>query len=227
MRSGASGAISQNNPQCVRCERGPASYSIAQRFVANFEYDIPLASALTNMPKRLTQGWMVLGIYTAQTGFPFTVYSQYASLQYGYDSFDGFGARPFNLQKATTVSNVGGGPQYFSPAVIGTNGGLNTGFFGTPTVTSPVTGSAVLPEPGNLGRNTFTGPNWWNLDFSLVKDTKFTERMQLQFRAEFFNVMNHATFATPNSSLGSGVFGLSTSTATAERQIQFGLRFMF
>ena len=224
---GQSGAISQNNPQCVRCERAPASYSIAQRFVANFEYDIPLASALTNMPKRLTQGWMVLGIYTAQTGFPFTVVSQYGSLQYGYDSFDGFGARPNALQKATTVSNVGGGPQYFTPAVIGTNGGLNTGYFGTPTVTSPVTGSAVLPEPGNLGRNTFTGPNWWNLDFSLVKDTKFTERMQLQFRAEFFNIMNHATFNTPNASLGSGVFGLSTSTATAERQIQFGLRFMF
>jgi hypothetical protein len=224
---GASGGISQNNPQCVRCERAAASYSIAQRFVANFEYDIPLASALTNMPKRLTQGWMVLGIYTAQTGFPFTVFSQYGSLQYGYDSFDGLGARPNALQKATSVSNVGSGPHYFSPAVIGTNGGLNTGFFGTPTVISPVTGAAVLPEPGNLGRNTFTGPNWWNLDFSLVKDTRFTERMQLQFRAEFFNVMNHATFGTPGSSLGSPSFGISTYTATTERQIQFGLRFMF
>jgi len=225
---GQSGAISQNNPQCVRCERARASYSIAQRFVANFEYDIPLASALTSMPKRLTQGWMVLGIYTAQTGFPFTVVSQYGSLQYGYDSFDGFGARPNALQKATTVSNVGSGPQYFSNGVInGSNYGLNDGFFGTPTVTSPVTGGAVLPQPGNLGRNTFTGPNWWNFDFSLVKDTRFTERMQLQFRAEFFNVMNHATFGTPGASLGSPSFGISTYTATPERQIQFGLRFMF
>jgi len=225
---GQSGAISQNNPQCVRCERAPASYSIAQRFVANFEYDIPLASALTNMPKKMTQGWMILGIYTAQTGFPFTVVSQYGSLQYGYDSFDGFGARPNLLQKATTVSNVGSGPQFFSNSVInGSNYGLNDGYFGTPTVISPVTNAAVLPEPGNLGRNTFTGPNWWNLDFSLVKDTRFTERMQLQFRAEFFNVMNHATFATPGASLGNPSFGISTGTATTERQIQFGLRFMF
>jgi hypothetical protein len=81
--------------------------------------------------------------------------------------------------------------------------------------------------PGNLGRNTFTGPGWWNFDVSLIKDTHITERSSLQFRAEFFNLPNHPTFGTPNSTLGNPTFGTSTYTATAERQIQFGLRFMF
>jgi hypothetical protein len=220
---GQSGGISQNNPQCVSCERAPASYSVAQRFVANFEYDVPFAH-WSALPGRLSQGWKLLGILSAQSGFPFTVVGPYGSLQYGYDIFDGFGARPFLLQTPTQAPS--GGPQFFSNAVIA-NGGVGDGFFGLPTVTSPVNGQAVLPTPGNLGRNTFTGPGWSNLDFSLVKDTKITESKQVQFRAEFFNVLNQATFGTPGSSLGSQSFGVSTSTATKERQIQFGLRFMF
>ena len=222
---GQSGGISQNNPQCISCERAPASYSVAHRFVGNFEYDLPLASwsPVASFPSRLTRGWMILGIYSAQTGLPFTVVSPYGSLQYGYDIFDGFGARPFLLQKATLAPHVGSGPQFFSDAVINNPGA----FFGTPTVLSPINGQQVLTSPGDLGRNTFTGPNWWNLDFSLVKNTNLSETTQMQFRAEFFNIFNHPTFQTPGATLGAGNFGFSTATQTAERQIQFGLRFTF
>jgi hypothetical protein len=228
---GVSGGISQNNPQCVKCEYARASYNVGQRFVANFVYDLPFGhwQALARLPWRLTQGWRTLGIFSTQSGFPFTVAGPYGSLQYGYDTSDGFGARPFLLQRATL--NPSGGPQFFSNEVIGNNNGLGDGFFGLPTVTSPVNGQAVLPTPGNLGRNTFTGPSWWNFDFSVIKDTKITESKTLEFRAEFFNVLNHTTFATPcrgsGCILGSSGFGLSSSTATSERQIQFGLRFVF
>ncbi|MGH9451629.1 MAG: carboxypeptidase regulatory-like domain-containing protein, partial [Terriglobia bacterium] len=224
---GASGGISQNNPQCWKCEYAPASYSIAQRFVANFEYDLPFGhwQTLSRLPRRLTQGWDILGIFSAQSGNPFTIVGPYGSLQYGYDIFDGFGARPFLLQRATL--NPGGGTQFFSNAVIGNNNGVGDGFFGLPTVSSPVNGQAVLPAPGNLGRNTFTGPGWSNFDFSIIKDTRITESKTLQFRAEFFNIFNQATFGTPGAALGSSGFGISTGTATAEREIQFGLRFMF
>jgi hypothetical protein len=227
---GSNGGISQNNPECVTCERSRASYSIAQRFVANFEYTIPFASwsVLANAPNRLTHGWRILGILSAQSGFPFTVVSPYGTLQYGFDSLNGVGARPFLLKTATLAPNAGHSPQFFSDAVInGTNYGMNDGFFATPTVTSPVNGQTVLPTPGDLARNTFTGPGWSNLDFSLVKDTSITETTQMQFRAEFFNILNEATFATPGALLGATNFGISTSTATAERQIQFGLRFVF
>jgi hypothetical protein len=225
---GSSGGVTLNNPACMRCEYGPATYSVKQRAVANFEYDIPFGH-FSQLPKRLTQGWQVLGIFSAQSGFPFTVVGPYGLLQYGYDSFDGVGARPFLVQ--TPTYNKSGGPQLFSNDVLANSaavaaGGNVTGpFFALPTTSSG--GNTVQTVPGNLGRNTFTGPGWWNFDASLIKDTHITERTSVQFRAEFFNLPNHPTFATPNSTLGNPTFGTSTNTATAERQIQFGLRLMF
>ena len=239
---GNNGAIMENNPTCRKCEYAPASYSIAQRFVANFEYDLPFGHWQA-APKRLTQGWKTLGIFAAQSGSPFSVVSSYPSVQYGYDTYDGIGVRPFFLQKATRspVLKAGCGPQFFSDSVIGLDSttcqapivggppleGVGTGFFGLPIVTSPVTGNAALASPGNLGRNTFTGPGWANLDFSVIKDTKITESKSLQFRAEFFNILNLATFGNPGNTLGSAGFGVITGTATAERIIQFGLRLVF
>jgi hypothetical protein len=161
------------------------------------------------------------------------------TLQYG----DGGGNRPFFLQKATRNPNLvtGCGAQFFSDAVIGLDSttcqapgggsppeGVGTGYFGLPTLTSPVPGAGtVMTGPGNLGRDTFTAPGWPNLDFSILKDTHLTESKMIQFRAEFFNILNFATFQGPGSGLGGNGFGFSTTTATAERQIQFGLRFIF
>lgn len=220
---GASGGITLNNPTCLKCEYGPASYSVAQRASINFEYDVPGRWGV--LPQRLSKGWKALGIFTAQSGFPFTVVGQYGTLQYGYDSFDGVGARPFLVQ--TLTYNHSGGPQIFSNDVVANP----SNYFSTPLTT--YNGTAVQIAPGNLGRNTFVGPGWWNMDFSLVKDTNITERMSLQFRSEFFNIFNVATFSTPgvNGSsgnvLGSPGFGYASTTATTERQIQFGLRLMF
>jgi hypothetical protein len=89
-----------------------------------------------------------------------------------------------------------------------------------------------MPGPGTLGRDTFTGPGWYNLDFSVIKDTRITETKMVQFRAEFFNIFNVATFGPPgwyggSSTVGSPGFGFAGATATAERQIQLGLRFVF
>jgi hypothetical protein len=241
------GGVTQNNPQCIKCEYARASFSIAQVFNANFEYELPLGNwqALSRYPQRLTHGWKLLGIFVAQTGSPFTVVGPYGTLQYGFDDWNGVGARPFLLQRPTRSPNYkqGCGPQYFSNAVIGLDPttcgapgagvgsspleGVGTGYFGLPTITSPVDGSAVLPTPGNLGRSTFTGPGSWNFNFSVMKETKISESKTLQFRAEFFNIFNTVTFGYPGDYLGSQGFGISTGTATAERQIQFGLRFTF
>jgi hypothetical protein len=231
---GGNGAgVSPNNPQCIKCEYGPAGYSIAQRFVANFDYNLPFGR-LSSLPKRLTNGWSVLGIFTAQTGFPFSVTSPYGTLQYGFDNLNYIGARPFVLQKATY--NRAGGPQIFSNAVIADSTAIAAGatsgqFFSVPTTTNS-SGGTVQTSPGNLGRDTFAGPGWSNLDFSVVKDTRITESTMLQFRAEFFNILNQATFAvfgaSPlNVTLTNPTFGIATGTQTAEREIQFGLRLVF
>ena len=96
---GNSGGVSLNNPLCMRCEYGPATYSVKNRFVANFEYDIPFGH-FSQLPTRLTQGWKALGIFSAQSGFPFSVTSNYGTSQFGFDSFDGVGARPFLVADA-------------------------------------------------------------------------------------------------------------------------------
>jgi hypothetical protein len=93
----------------------------------------------------------------------------------------------------------------------------------------------ALPQAGtfgNLGRGTLTGPGLANVDLSLLKNTRLSERTTLQFRSEFFNALNRANFGTPNPIVFSGTSisssaGLITSTSTMSRQIQFGLKLIF
>ncbi len=87
---------------------------------------------------------------------------------------------------------------------------------------------------GNAGRNVLRGPTQFETDFSLAKKIVFTERLNLQFRAEFFNIFNHTNFNTPNpvvytAATGgpSPTAGVITSTATTSRQIQFGLKLLW
>jgi hypothetical protein len=93
----------------------------------------------------------------------------------------------------------------------------------------------VLPIAGTyggLGRGTYDGPGLASLDVSLLKNTFITERMNLQFRVEAFNLLNHSNFGTPNAIVFAGTnpsssAGLITTAATFPRQIQFGLKLSF
>jgi hypothetical protein len=189
--------------------------------VANFSYAIP--NRWGAVPKRISNGWTVLGIYNEQSGFPFNITGPFGTQQFGFDTLNFLGARPFFVQKAPR--NKSGVPQFFASSVVAQNG-LNGTYFNVPTVPNATLGT-VQTAPGDLGRNTYTGPGWWNYDMSVSKDTHIAERIKFQFRAEFFNILNHATFATPTSNLGNTSFGYSLSTASPERQIQFGGRFEF
>jgi hypothetical protein len=84
-------------------------------------------------------------------------------------------------------------------------------------------GNGVL---GNAGRNIGTGPNSVSFDTSLLKDFHFTETKLLQLRGEFFNVLNRPNLGMPNTARGSAAFG-SISSASAGRQVQIGLRFVY
>jgi hypothetical protein len=91
---------------------------------------------------------------------------------------------------------------------------------------------------GNVGRDTYIGPGLTTWDFSVLKDSKLRERLNLQFRAEIFNLLNHTNFNTPNlivftpptttnpSGL-SGTAGAITSTSTSSRQVQFALKLLW
>ncbi len=219
----ANSGTQPNNPLCYSCEKSDSGFDFTQRFVMNFQYAVPMDKwrFLDALPKRLTGGWQAMGIISAQSGFPFTVNSPYGTEEFGTDTYVGYQpTRPFLLQNPTL--NNGGGPTFFSPSVLANS----SQYFGTPTVTLS-SGNVVQTAPGNLGRNTFRTQPFSNFDFSLVKDTAITETKKLEFRAEFFNIFNQHAFGIPGQVLGSPSFGIATSTALPERQIQFGLRFMF
>jgi hypothetical protein len=88
---------------------------------------------------------------------------------------------------------------------------------------------------GNSGRNRFYGPGFTTVDFSIFKNTRITERIKAQFRAEFFNIMNHPNFAAPNflndanNSIGTPNAGVIASSVglTPSRQIQLGLKLVW
>jgi hypothetical protein len=90
---------------------------------------------------------------------------------------------------------------------------------------------------GNSGRNSLIGPGVTDLDFSLVKNNRLTERVNLQFRAEMFNILNHGNFAPPTIKTNTDMFdgkgkassaaGLLSSTTTDSREMQFAIKFVF
>jgi hypothetical protein len=80
---------------------------------------------------------------------------------------------------------------------------------------------------GNLGRNTLVGPKFVDIDLSLAKTTKISERTSIEFRAEAFNVFNHPNFGLPGQILTSGLAGVITNTVGTQRELQFALKFLF
>jgi hypothetical protein len=88
---------------------------------------------------------------------------------------------------------------------------------------------------GNTGRDSLRGPGFFDMDIALLKDTKINEQLRLQFRAEFFNILNHENFDLPANSVfsASGAINATAGRITdsnpgsTPRQIQFGLKLMF
>ena len=133
---------------------------------------------------------------------------------------------PVNI--VTTNSTVNGVSNTLRPDVVGpvTVLGEVDGWFDTSAF-------AAVPRFGNLGRNVIVGPNFSNTDVSLIKNTTIGEDLRLQFRAEVFDVFNHANFGRPGITVGSPLFGRITSTrfptgeSGSSRQIQFALKVGF
>jgi len=193
-------------PPNSRLDWGPSTYDVRRALVIHGLWELPVGRGHGTADK-LLGGWTLSGIATVQSGFPFTP-------QLGYNpSNDGDSRNPVrpSWNPAFQGPVVEGGPsQYFNPAAF----------------VAPVSGTY-----GNVGRDTLTGPGTRTIDLSAVKITPISERLTVQFRAEVFNVPNHANFATPNTVVFSSASaappataGLITATSTASRQIQFGLK---
>jgi len=199
------------NSYNVAAERGRSNFDVTHRLSFSYSYALPFGNgrqylANDGWVSTLLGGWETLGIITLQTGRPFTValLSEIDNSGTGR-SILGFGAndRP----------NVVGNPELSNPTTLQ--------WFNTAAFTFPPQGTF-----GNAGRNILEGPGFENVNVSLLKNTKLTERVNLQFRAEAFNLFNHPNFNLPDNFLGSPTFGRITS-ARDPRHIQFGLKLLF
>ncbi len=146
----------------------------------------------------LAGGWNVNGISSLQSGMPVTV--TMATNDY---SFAGIVTRRPDLIARPSLSPSARTPQVF----------FNTAAFAAPI--------GVL---GTASRNPVRGPAYRDLDLAAIKHTPISERTDLEFRAELFNVSNTPAFAQPNGSFGTTAFGSITSTTTDPRVVQFALR---
>jgi TonB dependent receptor-like, beta-barrel len=199
------------NSRDVRGERGRSNFDVRHRLSASYSYDLPFGKgrhwlADAGWVSTVLSGWQTSGIVTLQTGRPFTValLSEIDNSGTGR-SILGFGAndRP----------NVVGNPQ--------AGGGSPGRWFNQSAFSFPAPGTF-----GNASRNILDGPGYQNVNASLVKNTALTESINLQFRAEVFNLFNHPNFNLPDNFLGSPTFGQITS-ARDPRHLQFGLKLLF
>jgi hypothetical protein len=189
----------------VAAERGRSNFDVAHRLNVSYSYAFPFRK-YDGVAGTLLNGWETYGIVTLQTGRPFTValLSEIDNSGTGR-SILGFGAndRP----------NLVGNPELSDPTTLQ--------WFNTAAFAFPPPGTF-----GNAGRNILDGPGFQNVNASLLKNTRITERVNLQFRAEAFNLFNHPNFNLPDNFLGSPTFGRITS-ARDPRHIQFGLKLLF
>jgi hypothetical protein len=177
----------------LRAEHGPSNFDTPHRFTAAFTYSLPNFRG----PRRLTQGWQINTIVTAQSGRPVPIVNSDDTSGTSFPTPSNFHQRPDVVPGINPInSNWESAPD--------TIGYLNANAFADPAVGTF----------GDLGRNEIYGPHFWNVDFAVSKNTQLFERMNLQLRAEFFNIFNHPNFALPNFFVvpGFGPAGLITQT---------------
>jgi hypothetical protein len=213
MNSAPTGAQASNEAQMIMdrndlpMDWGPSALNVAAQASISATYELPFPKS-KGFVQKLAGGWQLNAIVTLLSGFPLT--PQDGSNRSG----DGDTRNPDrpSLNPAFTGPVVTGNPnRWFNP---------NAFLLSTPGTW------------GTLGRGTYNGPGLADVDLSLFKRIAVTEKVNLQFRAECFNIQNRANFGTPNAIVfSSGTVspsaGLISSTVTTSRQIQFGLKLIF
>lgn len=205
-----------SNPFDIRADWGPATYDVRTVGTVNAVWHLPIGhnepflSDAGRAANALIGGWTANSIVTLQSGFPFTPQLSYNPSNNGDTKNP---VRPFVNPSFRGKAIVGKSGQWFNPQAF----------------LAPPPGSGFY---GNLSRDSLDGPGLAEWDFSMFKDTTLHERMRLELRAEFFNLLNHSNFNTPNLVVftPSGVSptaGVITSTSTTSRQIQLAAKLLW
>ena len=200
------------NPFDVKSEWGRSMFDARHRLVLSYQWDLPWFKHPENWYGHILGNWQVNGITTLMSNTPFTVYdSSNPSLQGSAPEISGFfSSRPNIVGNPNTGTCPGG------VAVRTAGCWFNTNAFA----------HAATGQFGDVGRNTMDGPAFQQWDFSAIKTIPIRESMNLQFRAEIFNIFNNVNFALPNNDINSPNFGQIVA-AQPGRIVQLALKFQF
>jgi hypothetical protein len=197
--------LSATNPYDRSISRGLSGFDVPHNFKFSNVWEVPHLN-LTSAAGKLLNGWEVNAILVRQSGFPFTVSS-------GQDN-------SFSNVGSDRADYIGGNPNLGEDRPLAAK--LNQ-WFDTSRFVANAPGTF-----GNSGRSILRGPGFFNADLGVVKSTRITERTNLQFRGEFFNIFNHPNFRLPTSNISSSQRGRITAVLDDnQRIIQFGLKLMF
>jgi Carboxypeptidase regulatory-like domain len=213
-----------NNQTDARASRGLSDFDRRHRFVASGVYQLPFFASANGVEHAALGGWEASGVMTLQSGAPFSVFDP-----------DGGGAYALASPSSTATFVPG-----FSCADAASHGSTSQ------RLGNWINAAAYEPDPtatlsngnpsdgtlyGNTPRNCVIGPDQKNVDFTLGKVFKIREGQAIRFRADFFNLFNHPSFAVPaapavGTSPGTGLAAI-TSTVGTPRLIQFSLKYSF
>ena len=189
----------QEDPQNLRRNYGPADWSVKHYISANYVWTLPVRKALMGHGwAPLVDGWQIAGTVFFRTGLPYTVIDSFAPPVQS-SSFS-YGSTVFATYNGTTVGqayqNCGGAGAQLPPVTTCLN----------PALFAPAGSETAF---GNLGRNAFVGPHFFDTDFSIMKMTKIPhwEAGQFGIGAQFFNLFNHPNFDQPIGDVANGGFG--------------------
>ncbi len=201
------------NPFDLGAERGRSLFDARHRFVLSYQWSLPWWRQPKGWYQQVLGNWQVNGIVTAMTGTPFTVFDgNDFSVQGSAPEISGFFSNRPNL---VAGQNPNDGPK-------------TAGAWLNPNAFQRITQDPNSPvqQFGSAGRNIAQGPGYADWDFSLFKNIRVAESKELQFRAEFFNLLNHTNFHNPDSDMNSQTFN-QILEAQPPRLIQFALKFTF
>jgi hypothetical protein len=232
-----------------RASRGLSDFNVGRTLVVNGLWELPSPKSISGPARFLTDGWQLGVIFTASSGIPFTATYGTGADPLGTLSSDDW-SYPNRLGGAgcKSLTNPGNPNNYIKTQCFAVPTAPDQAFFDANCDPAPPNLSAPLAPGdlrcfnlhGNAGRNILIGPGTTEVDFSVFKNNyirKISENFNVQFRAEMFNVLNHANFAPPvtpdNSDIfdatgaPTGVAGLLTRTSTTAREIQFAIKVIF
>jgi hypothetical protein len=225
-----------------RADRGLSDFDRTHHFVFSYLWDLarPAFAARSTARRLLLSNWQMAGIITAMSGLPIDIVDTSAGSFYGLNSGINALARTSWAVGANASSAMSNAPigYFFNPFAF-IRPVVQVGQL-IPSSNGTAIAGATGTDIGNVGRNVLRGPGQTNVDFSIIRRFPVGESKNIEFRAEFFNLFNHANFTNPVSNLNAATidsntgqilsprdFGRITSTSNNPRLIQFAVKLNF